>query len=188
MFISPTAALDNRKVLEQNGIITTTPQQTECGDSDSNDYKIHMDILLSFFDKGVVNVVGHPSQRDLPPVVNEVDPIKQKGLNNLTNQSTCEKKIHAHPLPDDFLPSQMHKQKCLEKELDINSILEKFKIIYRNKKSQNWNLKFELFIAREWKSFPKINSNGKIENKNTIKFWEPGNPDYDRFHKPKEQQ
>lgn len=116
-------------------------------------------------------------------------------INNIDNKKDI---MRPHPIPDDFEPTEEHKAFANEYGLNIKLQFDSFKAwaMGANKKNKpmqqiQWNLTFSNWLRNsvsygQGAKVPVNRINKQItdgqETKCTIKFWEPGNPDYDRIH------
>lgn len=97
-----------------------------------------------------------------------------------------EKRERATTLPEDFRFDQKQINVCNQRQLDPVVVFEKFRSFMksREKKSRDWVEEANLWIMRENFTGGQICStfNQSNESRSTVKFWEAGNPDYDRIH------
>ena len=108
---------------------------------------------------------------------------------NKKDREATRKKTLALPLPDNFSPSKKNIDLALYRKLDPNIVIGKFVGHYKAKgtKQVDWQALLEKWILGEKIDKTKTYANKPIENirkeeKCPIKFWEPGNPDYDRVN------
>jgi hypothetical protein len=120
----------------------------------------------------------------------------QVGINRPIPDSNTDNKPdreHARKKPvrlfDNFKPDKDRELVLHETSLRVGiskeKIIEKFKKVMKTykKTSNNWQSELEIFCYREkatnvYRSSPIC----KKEIKSTVKYWEPGNQDYDRLH------
>lgn len=93
-------------------------------------------------------------------------------------------------LPDDFLFSDKAKAEakavCDQKGISLDGLIQKFRLKAKDGQwlATDWDLRLVAFAIDERPNTYQTNDNRypKQEPKSTVKFWEPGNPDYDRLH------
>lgn len=122
---------------------------------------------------------------------------KNKNINKEVKREKRRKK--RVPLPENFIPDEKRlillQETSLKSGLTSEQLLTKFRNIKNSKEvfSADWHGELENFLINEKpavfkniiKTTKKDSDLFKNENKSTVKFWEKGNPDYDRLHEGK---
>jgi len=134
---------------------------------------------ISIFPKGQMDVPEKAngfSQKGRPiPITNTVT--------NTERESTPREKRVA--LSDSFSFSNENQKLCQERGVEAKACEEKFKAyaLAKKIKSDDWQAEAKLWILREKVTVNELNYKNKPnETKSSLKFWEPGNPDYDRVN------